>query len=667
LSWTKITAVPKPSSTLRIKRSSTTIPTASNPSSTSPKSSKAPVLPSPPSPQKIPGQTLPLEHEIGIFEAPTLEDEVDWTIKTIVDLVTVKGLSYKDIAILARANNHLEPYISALKRAGLPYQLVANSGLFDQDEIKTLILFLKVLLDPSDAINLIQLSQSHIFNLSDPLMFAALKTAKQKSTSVWQEIQVIHEEPVAHFIKTILDYQQLAAETPVTELLYRFIEATGYIKPWVQVESVDNQLKIKNLNLFFNHLKRFEATTNDKTIVGFLSVLDLWLEAGENPGQAQIEDIDTITLLTIHSAKGLEFEAVFVCSLITGRFPTTNRRDPIMVPNELIKETLPTGDEHIGEERRLFYVALTRAKQYLYLTFSKDIGGVRKRHPSGFLTETGLPHQTITPPTEPLPLQLVPAIDPKVRFIKQGQYVIDKVSYSQIDTFKACPLKYKYRYLLQIPAKPHHSLSFGRTIHSTLHQFHASEMQGKNLSLEELLSLYDQNFIEDGYDSSEHKKQRYDSGKQALTRYYHAYQKALGKPQLLEQAFRLKLNGVTLVGKIDRIDTNQAGEYEIVDYKTGTHKDQKKVDKDDQLTLYTLAAKEALGLDIQNASLYFLENGGHKVTTTRTPEQVAKAREKLLKDIDVMQTSEFPAKPDPVKCGFCEFSSLCPFAATKKV
>ena len=105
--------------------------------------------------------------------------------------------------------------------------------------------------------------------------------------------------------------------------------------------------------------------------MSFLRNVDLWLEAGENPGQAQIEDIDTISLMTIHAAKGLEFDAVFIGSLVAGRFPTYNRKDKIEVPDELIKETLPVGDEHIGEERRLFYVGLTRAKRYLYLTYAE--------------------------------------------------------------------------------------------------------------------------------------------------------------------------------------------------------------------------------------------------------------------------------------------------------
>jgi DNA helicase-2/ATP-dependent DNA helicase PcrA len=396
-----------------------------------------------------------------------------------------------------------------------------------------------------------------------------------------------------------------------------------------------------------------------------LDVLELWLEAGENPGQAQIEDVDTISLMTVHAAKGLEFDAVFVGSLVAGRFPTYNRRDPIEVPEKLIKETLPEGDEHLQEERRLFYVALTRAKRFLYLSFAEDLGGLKKRKMSGFLAETGFKPEKITVDT--LQLSLLHAKEPPyLRHLKSGDYIIDHVSFSQIDTFKLCPLKYKYRYLLQIPARPHHSLSFGRTIHQTLHQFHQLEMQGKKLKVEELLDIYQKNFIDEGYDSQEHKQKRFDSGRKALQDYYQKHQELLGKPQLLERKFTLNLNGTKLIGKIDRIDKTKDGQLELVDYKTGSRKDQKAVDKDDQLTIYSLAAREALNLKIERMSLYFLEGGGDKVTTTRSPEDLTKARQKLIRQINQIKTSDFPAKPNPVVCGFCEYVELCPFAAKPK-
>jgi DNA helicase II / ATP-dependent DNA helicase PcrA len=389
----------------------------------------------------------------------------------------------------------------------------------------------------------------------------------------------------------------------------------------------------------------------------------MWAEAGENPAQAQIEDIDTVSLMTVHKAKGLEFAAVFVAGLEAGRFPSRNRSDPIEVPVELIKEELPSGNEHLQEERRLFYVALTRAKQFLYLTYADDIGGLRKRKMSGFCAETGLPVYDISPHTDPL-IKLTRPTVVRPQPLKEGKFKIDKLSYSQIDTFDLCPQKYKYRYLLRIPAPPHHSLSFGRTVHQTLYEFHLAKLNGHPVSKAELEAGFTRNFIDEGYDNQEHKELRFQAGLQAMRDYYAAHSDQLGQPIMLEQAFTLRLDSALITGKIDRID-RQGDTYEIIDYKTGSLKKQKDIDKDEQLTMYVLAANSVLNLPITQASLYFIEHQGQKMTTLRTPEDIDKAKVKLEKKIDTIQASDFPAKPNAVKCGFCEFASICP-AASKK-
>src|SRR4029077_4502585 len=123
-------------------------------------------------------------------------------------------------------------------------------------------------------------------------------------------------------------------------------------------------------------------------VPGFVQYLDLLLDAGDDPPAAEFEaEADAVHILTIHKAKGSEFPVVFMVGLVSDRFPSRARGDPIPLPDALMKDLLPTGDFHVQEERRLFYVGMTRAKRDLYLTSARDYGGARPRKVSRFVLE----------------------------------------------------------------------------------------------------------------------------------------------------------------------------------------------------------------------------------------------------------------------------------------
>lgn len=599
-----------------------------------------------------------------IINLPTEIDETEWITQKILELVAKHNYTYKDFAILARANSQLDPFVTTFRRHGLPYQLVGNRGLFDQPQVRHLLFFLKVLVNPHDSISLFQLLHTDIFHLSPRLILDLVHQAKLTRVSLWDKLQTQPQPEIKNLIELITSSQARLPHDPPTKIIYAFLSQTQYVKDLVQSDTLDTQLKLQNLNLFLNFLKSLETDFKDTTTIELVDYLDLLIEAGANPAQAEIEDIDTIRLITVHSAKGLEFPVVFIPSLVAGRFPAINRRDPIEFPDALIKETLPTGDSYLQEERRLFYVGLTRARDYLFLTWAQDYGGAQSRRPSGFLAETHLKTKNVT--TSPqLALLTAPLKSPQVIPLAHGQVVLKSVSFSQIDTFKACPLKYKYRYVLQVPAAPHHALSFGQSLHDTLRHFHQLQQLGQKLTLKKLLQLYHHYFREEGYDSSQHKQERFQTGAKALRHYFKVYRSHFGHPQSLEKSFCLNIAGVPLVGKIDRID-KVGNNYEIIDYKTGQSLTKKDVDKDEQLSIYALAAKEALGFTPQALSLYFIELN-QKLSTHRSAKDLEDTFDRLKKRIAEIRTSDFPATPgSPFPCHFCEYNTICPFAAKKR-
>lgn len=645
-----------------------------------------------------------------IIEVKTKEDEAEFVVEKILNLLSGE-YSYKDFAVLARANNHLDPFVAALKRAGLPYQLIGNRGLFDQDEIRDLLFYLKVTVNPQDSLSLFQWLHTESLALSPADLLSLLSEAKMRSLSLWQ---LVTERASANSTyKRIVDFvaqaQDQDTQLLVTEILYRYVQDSGYVNEFLKDETIENQLKLKNLNLFFEKLKRFDADNPEASLASANAYFEDLIEAGENPAQAEIEDIDTINLLTIHASKGLEWPVVFLVNMVSDRFPSANRSDAIELPEALVKQELPSGDSHIQEERRLFYVAITRACDYFFAVYGKDYGGVRAKKPSPFLAELELPTTAWKPETKQLSwlAQGVGAAPPKPKKILDGHLELTSVSYSAIDTYQSCPLKYKYQYVLKVPTKPHHAMSFGSTIHATLQKFHQFEMQGKLLTLDQLLELYAKEFQHLGYESLEHREKRFENGKEVLSHYYRSFHNTFtGQRFALEKSFKLRVDDIPLLGRIDRVDllnskfkvqsskwggqraegqeeketitddklpiadtpqlrtTNYElpTDYEVIDYKTGVARDQKTVDRDPQLTIYAAAGLALYGKLPAQLSLYFVEDG-IKVSTTRTQAQVNAKMNEIAKVIAEIKTANFEAKPGfPMPCGYCPYNSICPMA-----
>jgi DNA helicase II / ATP-dependent DNA helicase PcrA len=608
------------------------------------------------------GKKLP---QPAIVAVSSLETEAEFVVTKILELVG-KDYTYKDVAILARANAHLDYFVSALKRVGLPYQLIGNRGLFDQDEIRDLLFFLKIVADPADSLSLFYLLHNPVFAIDLSLLPPLLSLSKQKNSFLWDEIKEkgLEDESFAAVVGYIKAAQEKETKVGIAELLAAFIEESGYINQVLKDDSLESQLKVKNINLFFVKIKEFDNQSPNACVAECVDYFDLLIEAGENPAQAEIEDVDTINLLTVHSSKGLEWPIVFLVNAVSDRFPTRNRQEVIPLPDQFIKQRLPQGNEHLQEERRLFYVAITRARDYFFAVWGRDYGGQRDKKPSGFLQELGVEIESWQPQTQKqlsfmFPIKGVPA--PLPRKVLDGKINLTHISFSQIKAYKDCPLRYKYEYVLQVPTRTHHSFTFGSTIHSTLQKFHQFEIKGQKPNLETLLHIYDQEFQPLGYDSALHRQKRYEQGKESLKAYFNSYQTVFaGKPIVVEKGFRLKISDLVLIGRIDRIDQLAEG-VELIDYKTGNLSNQKKVNKDEQLTLYAMAAETLLGEIPESLSFYYLD-AGQKISTTRTKEQIVKMKEELEAVIEKVRQGKFEQTPGFI-CRYCPYNLICPFVA----
>ncbi|MCX6705535.1 MAG: ATP-dependent helicase, partial [Candidatus Woesebacteria bacterium] len=330
--------------------------------------------------------------EIKFIHVDRVENEADEIAKEILRLVGLaQDYSYKDIAILVRANNHSEPIIRALYRHGIPHQFLGPGRLFRQSEVVDLISYLKVLYNFEDSVSFYRILSMEYFDISGRDLAVLGNYARKNNLSLFEAAEKAGGEKVKKITDLITRHLSLVRKETAGQLLYYFLSETGLLVKMLSPESVEAEKKAKNISKFFDKLKSYEADHEDATIPAVVDWLDLSMELGESPLAANEDwgDINAVNILTVHSAKGLEFPVVFLVNLVSQRFPTTERREQIPIPERLIKEVLPKGDYHEEEERRLFYVGMTRAKERLYLTAADYYGeGKRGKKLSPFIFES---------------------------------------------------------------------------------------------------------------------------------------------------------------------------------------------------------------------------------------------------------------------------------------
>jgi len=618
------------------------------------------------------------EVPIKFIYVDRVENEAEAVAREIENLIRQndgKNLEYKDIAILVRANNHAEPFIRALSRHGIPYQFLGPGQLFRQPEVKDLIAYLKVLYNFEDNVALYRVLSMEIFDISPRDLAAIINYSRRLNLTLFEACEQVEKifvsqktrETVKKFVEMVHRHLRLLPKETAGQILYYFLEDSGLLKKLTEYKTPLEEKQAQNISKFFDRLKTYEVDHEDASVFAVIDWINLSMKLGESPLAADFDwtQENRVNILTVHSSKGLEFPVVFLVNLVAGRFPTYERREQIPIPEDLIKEILPVGDYHEQEERRLFYVGMTRAADRLYFTAANYYGeGKRERKISPFVIEALgkkaiSDRQLVTSsqltifdfqPTKGLEIPLADYRSP-----------ITYLSYSQVETFNNCPLQYRYRYIQRIPVPSSAAQSFGDSIHKTLRDFYKLVKEGKRPKEEDLIELLSKNWIKEGYASRSHEEKSRKEGEKILRSFYQKEFNLKIIPHLLEHPFVVKISpDLKIGGKIDRVD--KLGKVmEIIDYKTGKTWEQKEVDNSLQMSVYALAA---INLGIFEGkpeeiilSFYFLESG-EKKSTRRTSQQLSLIKEELIKKAKEIQESKFEAKPSNM-CDFCEYRLLC--------
>ncbi len=612
----------------------------------------------------------------------TLSAEAQTMAQRIAEKVKAGLQRYSDYCILVRSNGAADPYLRALAEAHVPFRFSGNRGLFQREEIRLLIALMRVLVNPQDSVSLYHLAQSDIYRvpMADLQKFLAKSHETNRSLlglfrsfddSAWEE--PVSLEGRATLAKLLSDYDKYlvkSRELPTYALLYNFLKESGYLQRLLDGGDLEGDNKIRNLAKFFLTVQNYAHFTDSGDLAFFVKHLDLMREFGDDPGMADADlDAEAVQVMTVHKAKGLEFPIVFVVGLVDQRFPTVARRSTIELPDGIIKDKLPEGDFHLQEERRLFYVAMTRAQNELYLTSSRDHGGARPRKVSRFVKEAIDAAHTDEDYIKTSPLETLARFDipaPSVA-VENGALPEEQpltLDPHKIDDYLTCPLKYKYVHVLRVPLQPHHSIIYGQAIHAAIKKYNQSKKQRQPVSSEDLLRVFQAKWRNLGFVSREHEDLRFARGQEVLKKFFEQAEKENRAPAYAEEAFHFQFENITLTGRWDRVDEYD-GQVFITDYKASEVDDQNKANgraKDSkQLRIYAWAYQERFGRAVNSWRLHFLESGVIGETPYKE-RYLDKVRLDVRQAAEGIRRRDYHPEPSAFVCPHCAFQDICPAA-----
>ena len=633
-----------------------------------------------------------LEAEHGPGPAPIhlhydrLTAESDAVAALIEEKVASKAYRHGDFAILVRANNDADPFLRALNLRGIPWTFSGNAGLYGRPEIRLLTAFLRSVAHPDDSISLHYLASSDLYQVPIVDLTRCATYADRRDRWLFDVMRRLDEIPevadgmtaegmlaIRKLLKDLERHMELAREMPTGELLYQFLQDSGEVARYSKAPP-EKESEVQNVGKFFRIIRDASRVLRYDNVREFVNHLDALIDAGDDPPVAEADfDTPAVHVLTVHKAKGLEFPVVFLVSLVGQKFPWPRRRDALELPDELIKDTLPIGDFHMQEERRLFYVGMTRAKKELYLTSARDYGGARERKVSQFVLEAlDLPKDAVRPfksrAVEELHRHAPPPVTAADALPPLAPDAPITVSFRQVDDYETCPLKYRYIHILSVPIMRHHSVAYGSTLHKVVEHYLRRRVAGLFTPIEDLLAVFEREWRNEGFLTWEHEEARKAAGRAALTRFWHEEEASGTKPTHVEREFGFALGPTKVRGRWDRVDETEAG-VAIIDYKSSDIRTQKDADRRTrdslQLQIYALAWKEMFGRLPEKVELRFLESG---LVGTHAPTagDLAEAEAAIHAAAAGIRARELAPTPSYQVCRYCAYNQICPSTATQE-
>jgi DNA helicase-2/ATP-dependent DNA helicase PcrA len=689
------------------------------------------------------------------------------------------GVAPEEIGVLVRSVKSEGAVVAAaLEERAIPFRTLGAAAYFQRAEVRDVLAWLRALADPGDSGAVVRALSRPPIELRSVDVARLTQLARRRKLDMPSAVAAALEGPqlseegrdrARAFLRLYRSASTAFEDRRPDAFVMRLIERIGLRRQQVFATHADTVERLRNIAKLPELATAYMRREPQATAREFARYLAAVAESGLREDEAvEQPTASAVPVMTMHAAKGLEFDHVFVLGLSAGAMPGPFRAPNGDVPDELLKERLEVGSpraEHEAEMRRLLHVAMTRARKGLVLAWAQAgapgttprpspfyeearaalgleeeileeelfgpaeglhstfrimrdelldtvarVGGrlgemrldtyldvdqamarylelikvaaLIERAREGQTLETALPEvneilaQCATPEQREIfeasgldswlrdtgrdPAELPgstngsdASLDPFIP--RRGRGLM--LSASDIDTYRICPLKYKFARVFRIPQEPTINQRFGIVMHQVLERFH-TESGG---SLERLRELFEISWRRSGFGESDDELQFRERAVEALERYWRQNDASEAEPVWFERSFAFKIGPHLLRGRVDRVDRHPDGSFELIDYKTGKAKTADELREDVQLSVYQMGARESWRLET-SAQSYFYVLSGEKVPVEHSAEELERVRTTVSEIASGILKQRFEPTPSPEICSFCDYRIICPAA-----
>jgi DNA helicase-2/ATP-dependent DNA helicase PcrA len=562
------------------------------------------------------------------------------------------------IAVLYRQHSHRTLLVRELVVRRIPFT-VAGLNALETPEVRDLLACLRAVASMADSGSLFRVAALPIFHVDAEALRQALRHAEKDADFV----EILNSVPGGSEVVATIEEAWATARMKgmkTSAVLLYVLERFGFDRTAPPV--------VAFAQFVLEWTKKPVAHNGE--LAHFLAYMDYYPEA--NGIVPILTGEDVVRLMTVHIAKGLEFDHVFMLRANQNSFPTSFREKLFEFPQQLRRGLVAEGDDkeiHKQEERRLFYVGMTRARETLTLgTHPRN----RNQRPTGFVRDlmddrAARPYWTkrdAAPFTIDLAAGAVAAGAGVGAWLLNpaplSPYVFDgALSATLIESYETCPLQFKIGRLWNVPGEVAAQMQYGNVIHTLLRDYYESLRAGRPKGEAEMLQGLRDSLAAAGMADAVQRELYEKEGTKQLREFVRLQQAAPPVEVIgTERGFEITLAGVRVKGRLDRIDRIAGNRVAIIDYKTGKPRTEDHARKSLQLSIYALAAREKWAYEAERLVFYNLADNT-EVASKRDPRQLAETCQRVAEVAAAIAAGNFDPAPG-FHCGWCAYRSLCP-------